>query len=225
MDCRLRIADCGLTNRAMGHGARTAVWGFCVLLLTGCGRPQTQVPAPVPQTTNSGEATASNPQATIMSSRTPVRDRHPQSDLVAAGFGPAKVSILPLSEMAGSSGAGPAATLDVYVALLDAFSCPIKGPGVLRFELYEYISRPADPKGQRIVIWPDYDLTSPAENNKYWRDFLRAYEFELDVRADPGRTYILEATCLCPDGRRLTGDYMLKGPSPAARPPARTTSK
>jgi hypothetical protein len=141
------------------------------------------------------------------------------------GFGPAKISILPLSELTGSSGAGANAVLDVYVTLLDVFNCSIKSPGVLRFELYEYVSRSADPKGQRIIIWPDYDLTSPVENNKYWRDFLRAYEFGLEVRADPAKTYILEATCLSPDGRRLSGSYMLKGSSTGARPPARTDSK
>jgi hypothetical protein len=86
----------------------------------------------------------------------------------------------------------------------------MKAPGSLRFELYEYIPRSAQSKGPRLTLWPDIDLTDPAQNNKYWRDFLRAYEFTLDTQAGRDKAYILEVTCLCPDGRRLSGEYVLK---------------
>ena len=87
----------------------------------------------------------------------------------------------------------------------------MKAPGVLRFELYEYIPRSAQSKGQRLALWPDIDLTAPAENHKYWRDFLRAYEFELDTQAHRDKTYIVEVTCTGPDGKRLSGEYLLRG--------------
>jgi len=129
---------------------------------------------------------------------------------VPTGFGPAKVSVLPLTEIADFAGAGRGAKMSVYVALLDAFGCPVKAPCTLRFELYEYVRRSAQAKGQRIMIWPDIDLMHPAENHKYWRDFLRAYEFQLDLQAERDTTYILETTCLSPDGRRLSADQAIR---------------
>ncbi|MEN6429144.1 MAG: hypothetical protein ABFE13_27670 [Phycisphaerales bacterium] len=133
-----------------------------------------------------------------------------QPATVPTGFGPAKVSILPLSEIRGAAGIGQDAKLTVYVALLDAFGCPIKAPCTLRFEIYEYVRRSAQPKGPRLMIWPDIDLTRPAVNHGFWRDFLRAYEFQLGVRANRDQTYILEATCLGPDGKRLSGECAIR---------------
>ncbi|MCL5281471.1 MAG: hypothetical protein M1376_16360 [Planctomycetes bacterium] len=115
-----------------------------------------------------------------------------------------------MTELSRPSDTGQGGKLSVFVALLDAFGSQIKAPGVLRFELYEYIPRSAQSKGQRLTLWPDIDLTSPAQNNKYWRDFLRAYEFVLETQASRDKTYILEVTCRCPDGRRLSAEYVLK---------------
>ncbi len=129
---------------------------------------------------------------------------------VSNGFGPAKVGILPLSEISGAAGIGQDARLTVYVALFDAFGCPIKSPCTLRFEIYEYVRRSAQPKGQRLMIWPDIDLTHPVDNHKFWRDFLRAYEFQFGLRVNRGQTYVLEATYLGPDGRRLSGECAIR---------------
>jgi len=96
------------------------------------------------------------------------------------------------------------------VSLLDAYSEKIKAPGTFRFELYEYVQRSAEPKGERIAIWPDVDLTRPAENQKYWRDFLRAYEFTLGAQASKEKVYILEVTCLYPSGKRLSTEWPIK---------------
>ena len=131
--------------------------------------------------------------------------------VVPTGFAPAKVCILPLTELPGSTGSSQAVVLDAYISLLDAFGAQIKAPGVLRFELYQYVRRSAQPKGQRLAIWPDIDLTHPAMNNRYWRDFLRAYEFKLDAPAGLNETYVFEVTCMCPDGRRLTAEFPLRG--------------
>jgi len=125
-------------------------------------------------------------------------------------FAPVKIGILPLTRTVGSFGADPVAKLSVFVSVLDTFGSQMKAPGVLRFELYEYIPRSAQAKGPRLTLWPDVDLTGPAQNNRYWRDFLRAYEFVLDTQAGRDKTYILEVTCMCPDGRRLSAEYVLK---------------
>lgn len=125
-------------------------------------------------------------------------------------YTPTKVQILPLTELTQSSGSDDLPSLRAYVSLLDKFSCQIKSPAIFRLELYEYVSHSAKPKGKRLVIWPDIDLTEPEKNNQYWRDFLRAYEFDMpfDLKSDKG--YVIQATCLCPDGKRLSADLELK---------------
>jgi len=134
----------------------------------------------------------------------------PTFEAPPSGFGPAKITILPLSEITGAGGVGQDARLNVYVALVDAFGSPIKAPCSLRFELYEYVPRSAQSKGQRLMIWPDIDLTRPADNHRFWRDFLRAYEFTLDLRVERDKTYILEATYMGSDGRRLSGEWPIR---------------
>ncbi len=178
---------------------------FCLFLLAGCGQPQASVRMPATHgagKTNElqkAEAAASNPQSATRNSQLP------------AGYAPVKIGILPLTELSGASGPGPRTRLNAFVTMLDAFGSPVKAPGVLRFELYEYVPRSAQTKGQRLALWPDIDLTSPPENHKYWRDFLRAYEFEFDAQAGRDNTYVLEVTCLCPDGKRLSAEYTLRG--------------
>ena len=188
---RPQLPTCGLKRRFAFYASRLTLPVLVAVLLSGCGEPQVYVPPPPRQ---------------VIQKREPVES----VATIPAGFAPAKINILPLTELNGSSTGGQNATLKVYVVLLDAFGSPIKAPGVLRFELYEHIQRSAQAKGQRIAIWSDFDLTHPAQNNEHWRDFLRAYEFELDARASRDRTYILEATYLCPEGRRLSGEFMLK---------------
>ena len=129
---------------------------------------------------------------------------------VYAAYTPAGVDILPLTEFVGTGETEEQTKIRVYVSLLDTFDCQIKAPGIFRFELYERIQRRAEPKGRRIIIWPDINLTDAAENNSYWRDFLRAYEFGLDFEPQSNRNYILQATFLCPSGRRLSVEFTLK---------------
>lgn len=128
-------------------------------------------------------------------------------------YAPMKVEIMPLTEfVAFDDDEGPS-KIKIYVSLLDSFDCQIKGPGKFRFELYRHVHRSAEPKGRRIAIWPDIgyiDLTDVVENNNYWRDFFRAYEFALDFQPEKDQSYILEVTCLCPDDRRLSADFILK---------------
>ena len=123
---------------------------------------------------------------------------------------PARIGIVPLTEIMMTGLSEKIAKIKVYVNLTDSFGCQQKTPCVFRFELYEHIQRAANPKGRRIFIWPDIDLTDPSENNKYWRDFLRAYEFDLDFEPDAAQGCMLEVTCLCPNGKRLSADFVLK---------------
>ena len=147
----------------------------------------------------------------------PTKDDNGFNTSIYTRYAPVKIDIMPLTEFTCVSDGEEASKINVYVSLLDAFDCQRKTPGVFRFELYEYIQRCAEPKGKRIAIWPDIDLTKQSENNKHWRDFLRAYEFNLDCRQtsldfEPksNQSYILQVTCLCPNGKRLSSDFGLK---------------
>ncbi|MHC4641665.1 MAG: hypothetical protein ACYS32_08470, partial [Planctomycetota bacterium] len=71
------------------------------------------------------------------------------------------------------------------------------------------VPRSAEAKGKRIILWPDFDLTDIAENDNHWRDFLRAYEFSLPVEFQTNQNYILQGTCTCPNGTRLSAEFAL----------------
>jgi hypothetical protein len=129
-----------------------------------------------------------------------------------SGYTLAKVDIMPLTDFILAPEAKGSPKLRIYIGLLDSFNCQMKSPGVFRFELYEGVLRSAEPKGKRIILWPDIDLTDAAKNNQYWRDFLRAYEFNLDFEPKASQNYILQATFLSPAGRRLSADFNLKSP-------------
>ena len=125
-------------------------------------------------------------------------------------YGPAKVYITPLTEFTGTGDDEALSNIKVHVSLLDEFDCQIKAPAVFRFELYDKVPLSAEPKGKRILIWPDIDLNDAARNNEHWRDFLRTYEFDLPFEPKKGNTYILQVTALCPDGKRISAELTLK---------------
>ena len=128
---------------------------------------------------------------------------------IYARYVPAKIDIMPLTEYTGAGNTAEEPAIKVYVSLLDSFGYQLKSPGVFRFELYERVPRSAEPKGRRIDKWPDIDLTDVVENNNYWRDFLRAYEFSLPFDLEVSQSRILQATCLCPNGKRLSAEFTL----------------
>ncbi|MGA2171854.1 MAG: hypothetical protein ABSG82_02415 [Sedimentisphaerales bacterium] len=125
-------------------------------------------------------------------------------------YGSERVDIIPLTSLVHAPDAGRNPSINAYVCLLDSFDSQIKAPAVFRFELFEQLQRSADPKGKRLVIWPDIDLTDPAINNNHWQDFLRAYLFSLPLEKPPADTCILHITCFCPSGKRLYADFLIK---------------
>ena len=125
-------------------------------------------------------------------------------------YSPVEVYIMPLTEFAAEGDDEKPSNIKVLVSLLDEFDCQIKAPAVFRFELYDKVQLSAEPKGKRILIWPDIDLTDAAKNNSYWKDFLRAYEFDLPFEPKASQSYILEVTSMCPGGKRLSAQFTLK---------------
>jgi hypothetical protein len=118
---------------------------------------------------------------------------------VYSGYAPTEINILPLSKAENG-------VIVVYVSMLDSFGSQVKCPAVFRFELYEKVVRSAEPKGRRVAIWPDTDLRGPVENNRHWQDFLRTYKFDLEFKPRKNQNYVLQVTCLCPSGRRLSAE-------------------
>lgn len=171
-----------------------------MVLCAGCGEPQAGANDGLPSHDARPVMEAEAKTAKVV---------EPPVAAPASGFAPVEIVILPLTELVQPA-AGRGQELSVYVSLADAYGCQMKGPGTFRIELYDYVQRSAAPKGQRIAIWPDVDLTSPAENQKYWRDFLRAYEFVVPAQVSPDKTYVLEVTCLIPAGRRLSAEWLLR---------------
>jgi hypothetical protein len=123
-----------------------------------------------------------------------------------AEYTPAKVDILPLTEFTREAGK---TELKVYVSLLDEFGCQIKSPAVFRFELHNKVPRSAEPKGKRVAIWPDINLSDHVKNNEHWQDFLRSYKFDLPFQLEADQSYVLQATALCPNGKRLSAEFAL----------------
>jgi len=122
------------------------------------------------------------------------------------------VHIVGLTEIAPVSEGPWQGKLNVYVDLVDTFGCRVKSPGLFRFELYEFVPRSSQPRGKRVFFPTDIDLTDVTENNNRWRDFLRAYQFELDLDFSPrlDESFVLEVTFTTPRGRRLRDTFQLR---------------
>ena len=122
-------------------------------------------------------------------------------------YAPVEIEILPLTELVQHGKDNQKRTIKAYVSLLDSAGSQVKTPCVFRFELYNKVSRSARPKGRRIAVWPDIDVVEMNKNNEYWRDFLRAYKFDLELKETQGQNFILQVTTLCLNGRRLSDDF------------------
>jgi hypothetical protein len=143
----------------------------------------------------------------------PGADRSPslfRDSTPCANFGPARIDILPITSIVPASASDSDAVINAYICLVDAFDTQIKSPVVFRFELFQYLKRSADPKGKRLIVWPDIDLTDPALNNNAWQDFLRAYLFTLPLQKSSADNCILHVTVICPSGKRLTADFIVR---------------
>jgi hypothetical protein len=131
---------------------------------------------------------------------------------VLGAYAASKIRVVGLSEITNASDDERTSGVKVYVDLLDSFGNRIKSPGVFRFELYEFVPRSSEPKGKRIFIQPDIDLTDATRNNSHWRDFLRTYQFDLDLnfKVKANDAFMLEVTFITPAGKRLRGLFQLE---------------
>lgn len=95
--------------------------------------------------------------------------------------------------------------LKAHVELFDALDTQIQKPAVFRFELYHFRRLSRDPRGHRIKLWSDQDLTSEQSQSTHWRDYLSGYEFFLPAPPDlmSGRKYVLDVTCMVDNKRHM----------------------
>jgi hypothetical protein len=136
-----------------------------------------------------------------------------------ARYAPARIDILPITSITSEPTSSSDFAINVYVCLLDSFGSQIKAPATFRFELFQQLQRSTNPKGKRIAIWPDIDLTDPTVNNNRWQDFLRAYLLSLPLQQRPADACILHVTCISLSGQRLSADFLIR-PGRNAQPSA-----
>jgi len=124
-------------------------------------------------------------------------------------FGPAKIDILPITSITSKS-SDRDSSINAYICLIDEYDSQIKAPATFRFELFQRLQRSSDPKGKRLIVWPDIDLTDSTANSSLWQDFMRAYLFTLPLSKISADNCILHVTVLCPSGKRLTSDFIVR---------------
>lgn len=121
-------------------------------------------------------------------------------------YAPVKIELMPLTELVNTQ---EESKIKAYVSMLDKLGSQVKFPAVFRFELYEKLAYSGQPKGKRLIMWPDMDLKPIDQNSRFWQDTFRAYNFDLDFDFPHDRRYLLQVTCMLPDGQRLTAGYEL----------------
>jgi hypothetical protein len=127
------------------------------------------------------------------------------------GFEVDRIDIIGLTRIVSDDYSQELKNISVCVDVLDIFDSRIKAPCKFRFELFDYLPRSSQNMGSRLIIWKDSDLTSAQANNLAWKDHLRAYKFELPLDFQPvaGKSYMLQATCMTIDGKRITNTFKL----------------
>lgn len=72
-----------------------------------------------------------------------------------------------------------------------------------RFELYEFMPLAANPRGKRLMLWPQIEPGLSRADNPNWRRHLEAYEFILPIEPKPAvKVFLAEVTAMGKDGLR-----------------------
>ncbi|MEJ5259626.1 MAG: hypothetical protein WHS88_05490 [Anaerohalosphaeraceae bacterium] len=134
----------------------------------------------------------------------------PEVSCTSAGFQPVLIRFGGLTEILRDKETKKPTALRVFLELRDRFDSRLKVPFRVRFELYRYQVSGSNPKGAHLKSWPEQVLTEAGTNNLYWRDYLRAYEFLLDLEgAVAEEPLLLSATCRTAEGMSLETVYVL----------------
>lgn len=109
-----------------------------------------------------------------------------------------QISISALTEFAMDPDQPDRVQLRVLVEPLVVSDSSVPAPCIFRFELYEFHPRSSDPRGNRLLLWPQKDLSRQENAEKHWDELLRGYKFDLPVGFMPtqNKKYVLEVTCI-----------------------------
>jgi hypothetical protein len=130
---------------------------------------------------------------------------------LCGGFVPSSVHVAGLTQFIENQDGKQPQTLRVFVELRDLYDSKMKAPFTLRIELYKYVQHSSNPRGLHLQTWPDFVLTDQNTNQVYWRDYLRAYEFMLEVNPPVAKTetLLLEVTCRTEGSKSISNTYIL----------------
>lgn len=133
----------------------------------------------------------------------------PEVSCTSAGFQPALIRFGGLTEILRDKETKKPTALRVFLELRDRFDSRLKVPFSVRFELYRYQLSSPNPKGPHLKSWPVQILTEAGTNNFYWRDYLRSYEFLLDLEGEVAEEpLLLSAICRTAEGMSLETIYV-----------------
>lgn len=128
----------------------------------------------------------------------------------STGFQPVVIRFGGLTQVLRDRQTKEPTALRVFLELRDRFDSRLKAPFCVRFELYQYRLSSPNPKGAHLKSWPEMVLTEAGTNNLSWRDYLRAYEFLLDLDGIPAEEPLLvSASCRTAEGVNLETIYIL----------------
>lgn len=140
-------------------------------------------------------------------------DTQLNASVKSASFGVADVRSVALSKIISAEN-GANSRIRLLLELLDDYTTRIKAPFVVRFELYQYQKDVPGNIGTRLKLFNDLDLVDSKINNSYWNDFLRCYEFDLNMgfAANKGDIYTLLLTFYGTNGNQITKKLILTAP-------------
>jgi hypothetical protein len=130
---------------------------------------------------------------------------------------PQKIQILPFTKARSFDDDDTPDGVLVVLAATDIFGDHVKAVGDFRFELYEFRPASGDPKGRRLGFW-EQPIRTVADHRRHWDAFTQTYEFELywDTSLQTDERYVLQATYVGPDQRRLFDEYVFDFRTPRA---------
>lgn len=96
--------------------------------------------------------------------------------------------------------------LEARVQVLDKDGHPMRAIGKFRIELFAFQRQAPDPRGDRLAVW-NIDIQDHEDNRRYFDVLINGYTFPLEMPvnapADASGKYVVEATFIRPDGRRV----------------------
>lgn len=111
---------------------------------------------------------------------------------------PARIIVEPFTGLKSFDDDARPDGLEVVLRPVDAFGDPVKIAGHLLIELYRFRPASGERKGLKVEQW-DIELTSAADQRKYWNHVTQMYEIPLmlgpeALALEPDQKFVIEVT-------------------------------